>query len=138
VVFCLPPFRQRTEPVVDVAQSVELQVVDLAVAGSIPVVHPSFSWQHSCDTLVSAPVVTTMNSGVRARSEYDALTAATPAGVAELVDALDLGSGELLLVEVQVLSPAPPETTAPKALSDGVSSRTTIQPDDRRRTHSED
>src|SRR5665647_1606880 len=29
------------------------------------------------------------------------------AGVAELVDALDLGSGELLLVEVQVLSPAP-------------------------------
>ena len=61
---------------VKVAQLAELRVVVPAVAGSNPVLHPN-------------------HLGAPAGAERRPSRLTTDAGVAELVDALDLGSGEL-------------------------------------------
>ena len=69
---------------VGVAQLVEHKIVALAVVGSIPIVHPIY-FDVSCWRLKQAIVVKTMKA-------VNMLQHMPCAKVAELVDALDLGS----------------------------------------------
>ncbi len=69
---------------VDVAQSVELRIVIPVVVGSIPIVHPIFI-ESLTGGLRQAKIVETMKA-------VNMLQHMPCARVAELVDALDLGS----------------------------------------------
>ncbi len=79
------------------------QIVALEVVGSNPIIHPIDFKLKQHDPLAQAVEHLTFNQGVR-RSSRRWVT--SYAGVAELADALDLGSS-VFDVGVQVLSPAP-------------------------------
>ena len=82
------------------------QIVALEVEGSNPFIHPIFIFGH--DPLAQLAEHLTFNQGVP-RSSRGWITI-YHAGLAELADALDLGSS-VIDVGVQVLYPAPDKQT---------------------------